>query len=397
MKFHKPAPLTPPGDVSRALGVVRSTVGRIAALVLSGIFAAAPVAGADDDPRVFAVFGGSMSTATDDDGEDAFSVHYRKGLSRAVGFEYVLTDLIDLQLRAGYHQNGADVTSGEVGSRACWEFDYFEFSALTRLGNGLFHGLVGVSTGVAWGCSIKGQSQGFDQTTDCLRTESAKLSALDFGLLAGIGTPEWNRKISQYLDVGKDPVPDVVVEVDSTTDVRRNRLKLYEEWGFPELWVEVPNAFARGRPAGLRSGLRIYLLEGDRYVLSEESRALPGWRAAEIHRALNEWALSEETSAVLSRVGEALGEGEGTGPEDDPLLRQQRAEGRMEGRAEDRAAMVQALLRQRNVSVPPDFPEGLAIRDLDALRAASAERLLDAASAADSVADFLTRLDDPDS
>ena len=39
-----------------------------------------------------------MSTATDDDGEDAFSVHYRKGLSSAVGFEYVLTDLIDLQL-----------------------------------------------------------------------------------------------------------------------------------------------------------------------------------------------------------------------------------------------------------------------------------------------------------
>ena len=208
-------------------------------------------------------------------------------------------------------------------------------------------------------------------------------------------------KISQYLDVGEDPYPDVVMEVDSTTDVRRNRLTLYEEWGFPELWVEVPNAFARGRPAGLRSGLRIYLLDGDRYVLSEESRALPGWRAAEIHRALNEWVISEETSAVLSRVGEALGEREGTGPEDDPLLRQQRAEGRaegrMEGRAEDRAAMVRALLRQRGVSVPPDFPEGLAIRDLNALRAASAERLLDAGSAADSVADFLTRLNDPGS
>ena len=200
-------------------------------------------------------------------------------------------------------------------------------------------------------------------------------------------------KVSRYLEVGEDPYPDVVVEVDSTTDVRRNRLKLYEEWGFPELWVEVPDAYAPGRPAGLRSGLRIYLLEGGRYVLSEASRAFPGWRAVEIHRALNEWVISEEASAVLSRVGRALGEREGTGPDDDPLLRLQRAEGRVE----DRAAMARALLGQQGVSVPPDFPEGLAGRDLAALRAASAKRLLDAASTADSLADFLTRLDEPGS
>ncbi len=202
-------------------------------------------------------------------------------------------------------------------------------------------------------------------------------------------------KISRYLDVGADPVPDVVVEVDSATDVRRNRLHLYEEWGFPELWVEVPDAEARGRPAGLRSGLQIYLLAAGRYALSDESRALPGWRAAEIHRALNEWAVSEETSAVLSRVGRALGEREGTGPEDDVLLgpygRQQRAAGVAEGVGR----MARALLRRRGVPVPPDFPGGLGRRDLDALRAASEEQLLDAASAADSVADFLARLDDP--
>ena len=47
--------------------------------------------------------------------------------------------------------------------------------------------------------------------------------------------------------------------------------------------------------------------------------------------------------------------------------------------------MVRALLPRQGVPVSPDFPEGLAIRDLDA------------ASAADSVADFLTRLDDPGS
>lgn len=196
-------------------------------------------------------------------------------------------------------------------------------------------------------------------------------------------------KISQYLDVGEDPYPDVVLEVDSTTDVRRNRLKLYEAWGFPELWVEVPAAVAPSRPAGLRSGLRIHLLEADGYVTSDESRAFPGWRAAEIHRALNEPVLSEETSAALSRVGRALGEREGTGPDDDPLLREQRAAGR--------ADMIRALLRQRGVAVPPKFPESIASPQLDALRAASAERVVAAASAADSVADFLARLDDPGS
>ena len=204
-------------------------------------------------------------------------------------------------------------------------------------------------------------------------------------------------KISQYLDVGEDPYPDVAVEVDTTTDVRQNRLKLYEEWGFPEAWVEVPDAVMPGRPAGLRSGLWVYLLEGDRYVLSEESRALPGWRAAEIHRALNEWVISEETSAVLSRVGEALGEREGTGPEDDPLLRQQRAEGRMEGRTEDRAAVVRALLRQRGVAAAADFPVGLGRRYLRALESVCEEQVIAAASVADSLADFLARLDDPGS
>ena len=221
-------------------------------------------------------------------------------------------------------------------------------------------------------------------------------------------------KVSLYLEVGVDPFPDVVLEVDSTTDVRRNRLALYEEWGFPELWVEVPDAYAPGRPAGLRSGLRIYLLEEGRYVRSEESRAFPGWRAVEIHRGLNEPVLSEETSAALSRVGRALGEREGTGPEDDLLLREQRAEGRAEGRvegraegriegrveeraeghAEGRAAMIRALLRQRGIAVPSGFPGHLAPRNLDALRAASEERILAAVSAADSFADFLARLDE---
>ena len=210
---------------------------------------------------------------------------------------------------------------------------------------------------------------------------------------------------SGYFKTGEDTYPDVVLEVDHTTDVRGEKLNHYEEWGFPELWVEVPDAYSRSRPAGLRPGLRIYLLEGGKYVLSEESRAFPGWRADEIHRALNEKTSSAETLRTVNRVGLALGEREGTGPDDDPLLGLHRAEGRVEGRAEgrvegraegraearieSRAATARAILGSRRVPVSPEFP-GAA--DRDALGAASEATVVSAASAATSEADFLARL-----
>ena len=45
------------------------------------------------------------------------------------------------------------------------------------------------------------------------------------------------------------------------------------------------------------------------------SRAFPGWTAEEIHLALNEAELSEDTAGVLNRVGRLLGAEQGTGPE----------------------------------------------------------------------------------
>ena len=56
------------------------------------------------------------------------------------------------------------------------------------------------------------------------------------------------------VEVGLDRLPDVVLEVDNTTDVRRGKLGLYEAWGFGEVWVEVPEHPAPGRPASLRPG-----------------------------------------------------------------------------------------------------------------------------------------------
>ncbi|MYJ75373.1 MAG: hypothetical protein F4089_09875 [Gammaproteobacteria bacterium] len=158
----------------------------------------------------------------------------------------------------------------------------------------------------------------------------------------GEHTPPGNQ-----IKVGEDRLPDVVLEVDNTTDVRRGKLYLYESWGFPEVWVEVPDKPARSRPKSLRPGLTIHVLERGRFVETSISRAFPGWTAGEIHRAMNETSLSEETVAALRRVGRRLGAAEGTGPGDDPFLD---AELR-----ESRAAVLHKALQQvfaaRGISV----------------------------------------------
>ncbi len=142
---------------------------------------------------------------------------------------------------------------------------------------------------------------------------------------------------SPALVVGEHPFPDVVLEVDHTTDVRRGKLRLYESWGFPELWVEVPERRPRSRPRRRRAGLTIHLLEGGAYRESPVSRAFPGWRAKAIHTAMNEAEPSGWTHAMLEHLGRTLGERDGTGPDDDPLLYSLRDQSRTEGRAEGEA------------------------------------------------------------
>ena len=147
--------------------------------------------------------------------------------------------------------------------------------------------------------------------------------------------------------IGVDDYPDVVLEVDHTTDVRRGKLGLYESWGFPEVWVEVPDQRAASSPRIRRAGLTIHLLEDGRYRPAPESKAFPGWTAVEIHEALNELMLTERTVAVLERVGTVLGEREGTGPDDDPLLRSHRRQGFERGRAEGERALLRRMAAQR--------------------------------------------------
>ena len=177
-----------------------------------------------------------------------------------------------------------------------------------------------------------------------------------------------------------------VLEVDHTTDARRRKLGQYEAWGFPEVWVEVPEADTPSRPRSLRSRLTIHLLEDGEYRESAQSRAFPGWTAAEIHAALNEPALSAHTSAVLERVGAVLGEREGTGPDDDPFLGSQRRLSHAEGRTAGQIALARALLAARGIEVSAGFPGVTGFAEL------SDHAIAEAAAACVSEADFRRRL-----
>ena len=177
--------------------------------------------------------------------------------------------------------------------------------------------------------------------------------------------------------------PDVVLEVDHTTDVRRGKLKLYEAWGFPELWVEVPEHRPPSRPKSRKPGLTIHLLEDGACRESPESVAFPGWDADAIHEALNEVGRSRRTNAILERLGRRLGAREGTGPDDDTLMRSLRDQSRGEGRAE----MARQMLLSRGIGVSEGFPA-----DAPAFAVSSEAAIVAAALDCDSERDFLARI-----
>ena len=195
--------------------------------------------------------------------------------------------------------------------------------------------------------------------------------------------------------VGMHDLPDVVLEVDHTTDVRRWKLGMYEWWGFPEVWVEVPERWSRSRARGRVPGLTIHVLEGGRYRESPVSTAFPDWRARAIHEALNEAETTGWTHARLAQVGRALGARDGTGPDDHHFLRSFRDEGRAEGReqgriegqAESRGKLVRQMLVSRGISVSEGFPAGVP-HFAEAPEAA----LVQAALACDGEQDFRARI-----
>ena len=170
------------------------------------------------------------------------------------------------------------------------------------------------------------------------------------------------------LRLGEHDRPDVVLEVDHTTDVRRGKLDLYAAWGFPEVWVEVPDVRSPSRAAGRQAGLTIHRLAGPgRYRSVGASVAFPGWAAAEIHRAFNEPVRSPATDRALERVARTLGERDGTGPDDTRWLRRAREAAHEAGRRE----VLRAILAGRGMpELEPVLADAAARLPLDTLLAA---------------------------
>ena len=127
--------------------------------------------------------------------------------------------------------------------------------------------------------------------------------------------PDRVRLQGPAIDVDADPLPDVVLEVDHTTDVRRRKLGIYKESGFAEIWVLVPWEASVRAP-----GLAILVRWGAEYREEGESRVFPGWKAQEIHLALTEAPMSEPAWRALGRTALAMGAREGTTPQHDPLM-----------------------------------------------------------------------------
>ncbi len=204
--------------------------------------------------------------------------------------------------------------------------------------------------------------------------------------------------------VGRDPRPDVVLEVDNTTDVRRHKLGVYARWGFPEVWVETPDEPSPSRPRRVVPGLTIYVLDRGDYRESAESVALNTWRAHEIHAALNEATMSSSTIESLVRVGRTLGDREGTGPMDDPqiagYMRRSHDVGHSTGfargveqgqetaRREALAYAATEALRLRGIPLSENFDRRLAAKTR------SPQALLRAAQRSTTEADFWVRLRD---
>ena len=189
------------------------------------------------------------------------------------------------------------------------------------------------------------------------------------------------------IDVDADPLPDVVLEVDHTTDVRRRKLGIYKESGFPEIWVLVPWESSVRAP-----GLAIHVRHGEEYREEAASRAFPGWRAEEIHLALTEAPMSEapmsETAwRALERTALAMGAREGTTSQHDPLIRSISLKAEARGRSEMLAANVLTVLKARGIEVTSNFAADRAL-----FGELSGEVLMAAALGCTGEADFRRRI-----
>ena len=174
-----------------------------------------------------------------------------------------------------------------------------------------------------------------------------------------------------WVEVGSDHLPDVVLEVDYSTDVRRGQAGAVRGVGLPR---------GVGRGAGVRlrpaaAGPDDSPPVGGRLPGGGGERRPAGLDGGGDSRGAERTVLSESTRAVLERVGRALGEAGGTGPDDDLWLgaqrREARGEGHAAGRTEGRAEIVGSILRSRGLAVSERLAARIAGEDPDMLVAAA--------------------------
>ena len=192
---------------------------------------------------------------------------------------------------------------------------------------------------------------------------------------------DYRYAVPDVFVVGELPLPDVVFEVDLTTDIRDRKLDVYAAWGVAELWVEVPDADLPSRRK--RPGLTIHILEDGRFRERGESAAFPTLTAAEIHVAVNEPSTSTATVDIARRVGGIMGQRTGTGPEDDPFLGIER---RL-SRRDERMSILESLLKTRGIDVTPGLHA-----EASRIAALPQDALLRAALESTDLDDFLSRL-----
>jgi Uma2 family endonuclease len=88
------------------------------------------------------------------------------------------------------------------------------------------------------------------------------------------------------IEIGEDPPPDLVIEVDVTTRVIK-RLPIYAALGFPEIWQYVGGDIV------------IHLLQPDgRYAIAEQSLALPAVPVKKLVEHLGRCDETDETTWI---------------------------------------------------------------------------------------------------
>ena len=202
--------------------------------------------------------------------------------------------------------------------------------------------------------------------------------------------PDRVRLAGPAIEVDTDPLPDVALEVDHTTDVRRRKLGIYMESGFPEIWVLVPWEASVRAP-----GLSIHVRRGAGYREEGESRAFPGWRAEEIHRALTEAPVSVAAWRALERTARAMGAREGRTPQHHPLMASEsarvrarsHAEGHREGNADGHMDAVAEVLASRGIELTLELAQ---YREL--CKGIAGKTVMGAALGCTSEADFRWRI-----